>query len=85
MSILLLKILQAGSDISAAPGGVADPQGQVVHGGGQPPRGVGKGRAAGKPGQAPACWPPDMLVVAAEGLVDVEQEGSCRWGSWPAH
>ena len=26
-------------------------------------------------GQAPACWLPDMLVVAAEGLVDVEQEG----------
>ena len=45
--------------------------------GGQLPsdRGVGQGRAAGKPGQAPACWLPDMLVVAAEGLVDVEQEG----------
>ena len=64
-------------DISAAPGGAAEPQGQVVQGGGQLPsdRGVGQGRAAGKPGQAPACWLPDMLVVAAEGLVDVEQEG----------
>ena len=63
--------------ISAAPGGAAEPQGQVVQGGGQLPsdRGVGQGRAAGKPGQAPACWLPDMLVVAAEGLVDVEQEG----------
>ena len=37
-------------------------------------RGVGQGRAAGKPGHAPACWLPDMLVVATEGLVDVEQE-----------
>ena len=64
-------------DISSAPGGAAEPQGQVVQGGGQLPgvRGVGQGRAAGKPGQAPACWLPDMLVVAAEGLVDVEQEG----------
>ena len=64
-------------DISAAPGGAAEPQGQVVQGGGQLPsdRGVGQGRAAGKPGQAPACWLPDMLVVAAEELVDVEQEG----------
>ena len=53
------------------------PQGQVVQGGGQLPsdRGVGQGRAAGKPGQAPACWLPEMLAVAAEGLVDVEQEG----------
>ena len=56
-------------DISAVPGGAAEPQGQVFQGG------VGQGRAAGKPGQAPACWLPDMLVVAAEGLVDVEQEG----------
>ena len=43
-------------------------------------RGVGQGLAASKP---------DMLVVAAEGLVDVEQQdkvlGLCRWGSWPAH
>ena len=38
-------------------------------------KGVGQGRAAGKPGQPPACWLPDMQVVAAEGLVDVEQEG----------
>ena len=64
-------------DISAAQGGAAESQGQVVRGGGQLPsnRGVGQGRAAGKPGQAPACWLPDILVVAAEGLVDVEQEG----------
>ena len=64
-------------NISVAPGGVAEPQGQVVQGGGQLPgdRGVGQGRAAGKPGQAPCCWLPDMLVVAPEGLVDVEQEG----------
>ena len=40
-------------DISLAPGGAAEPQGQV-QGGGQLPsvRGVGQGRAAGKPGQA---------------------------------
>ena len=37
---------------------------------------VGQGQAAGMPGQARACWLPDMLVVAAEGLVDVEQEGN---------
>ena len=63
-------------DISLAPGGAAEPQGQVVQGGGQLPsvRGVGQGRAAGKPGQAPGCFLPDMLVVAAEGLVDVEKE-----------
>ena len=30
-------------------------------------RGVGQDWAAGKPGQAPACWLPDILVVAAEG------------------
>ena len=62
--------------ISLAPGGAAEPRVQVVHGGGQLPgvRGVGQGRAAGKPGQAPGCFLPDMLVVAAEGLVDVEQE-----------
>ena len=55
-------------DISPEPG--------VVQGGGQLPsvRGVGQGLAAGKPGQAPGCFLPDMLVVAAEGLVDVEQE-----------
>ena len=64
-------------DISAAPGGAAEPKGQVGQGGGQLPtdRGVGQGRAAGKPGQDPACWLPDTLVVAAEGLVDMEQEG----------
>ena len=63
-------------DVFPAPGGAAEPQGQVVQGGGQLPsvRGVGQGRAAGKPGQAPGCFLPDMLVVAAEGLVDVEQE-----------
>ena len=63
-------------DISPAPGGAAEPQGQVVQGGGQLPsvRGVGHGRAAGKPGQAPGCFLPDMLVVAAEGLVDVKKE-----------
>ena len=65
-------------DISLAPGGAAEPQGQVVQGGGQLPsdRGGGQGREAGKPGQAPACWLPDMLVVAAEGPVDVEQEAA---------
>ena len=48
----------------------------IVQGGGQLPgyRGVGQGRASGKPGQAPGCLLPDMLVVAAKGLVDVEQE-----------
>ena len=58
------------------PGGAADPQGQVVQGGGQLPgvRGVGQGRVPDKPGQPPGCFLPDMLVVAAEGLVDVEQE-----------
>ena len=63
-------------DISPAPGGAAEPQGQVVQGGGQLPsvRGVGQGRAAVKPGQAPGCFLADMLEVAAEGLVDVEQE-----------
>ena len=68
-------------DISFAPGGAAEPQGQVVQGGGQllSDRGVGQGRAAGKPGQAQACWLPDMLVVAAEGLVDVEQEDKVLW------
>ena len=41
--------------------------------------GVGQGRAAGKHGQAPGCFRPDMLVVAAEGLVDVEQEDKVLW------
>ena len=66
-------------DISVVPGGAAEPQWQVVQGGGKLPsdRGVGQGRAAGKPSQAPAGWLPDMVVVAVavEGLVDVEQEG----------
>ena len=63
-------------DISTAPGGAAEPQGQVVQGGGQLPsvRGVGQGRAAVKPGQAPGCFLPDMLEVVAEGQVDMEQE-----------
>ena len=63
-------------DISLAPGGAAQPQGQVVQGGGQLSgvRGVGQDRAAGEPGQAPSCFMPNMLVVAAEGLVDVKQE-----------
>ena len=63
-------------DISLAAGGAAEPQGQVVQDGGQLPsvRGVGQGWAAGTPGQAPGCFLPDMLEVAAEGLVDVEQE-----------
>jgi hypothetical protein len=30
--------------------------------------------ATGKPGQATGCFLPDMLMVAAKGLVDVEQE-----------
>ena len=65
-------------DISVTPGGAAEPQGQVVQGGGKLPseRGVEQGRAAGKPDQAPACWLPDMLLVAAEGLVSMEQEGN---------
>ena len=55
-------------DISTAPGGAAEPQGQVVKGGGQLPsvRGVGQVRAAGKSGQAPGCFLLDMLEVAAE-------------------
>jgi hypothetical protein len=62
-------------DISAAPGGAAEPHGLVVQGGGQLRSvGVGQGLAAGKPGQAPSCFLPDILLVAAEGLVDVEQE-----------
>ena len=63
-------------DISLAPGGATEPQGQVVQDSGQLPgvRGVGQGQAAGKPGQAPGCFLPDMLVLAVEGLVDVEQE-----------
>ena len=39
-------------DISPAPGGTAEHQGQVVQGGGQLP-GVGQGQARGKPGKAP--------------------------------
>ena len=56
-------------DSFPAPGGAAEPQGQVVQGGGQL-TGV---PAAGKPGQDPGFFLPDMLVVAG-GLVDVEQE-----------
>ena len=56
-------------DISVAPGGAPEPLGQVVQGGGQIPGdiGVGQGRAFGKPGQAPACWLPDMLVYLLRG------------------
>ena len=63
-------------DISPAPGGAGELQGHIVKGGSQlsSVSGVGQGRAAGKPGQAHGCFLPDMLVVAAEGLVDVEQE-----------
>ena len=63
-------------DISPGPGSATEPQGKVVLGGGQLTRvkGVGQGQAAGKPGQAPGCFLPDMLEVAAEGLVDVEQD-----------
>ena len=45
-------------DISPAPGGAFELQGQVVQGGGQLPsvRGVGQGWAAGKPGQALGCF-----------------------------
>ena len=44
-------------DISLAPRGAAEPQGQVVQGGGQLPgdRGVVQGRAAGKPGPLTAA------------------------------
>ena len=44
-------------DISLVPRDAAEPQGQVVQGGGQPPghRGVGQGRAAGKPGPLTAA------------------------------
>ena len=68
-------------DISLAPGGAAEPQGQVVQDGGQLPsdRVVGQGQAAGKLGRAPGCLLPDMLVAAAEGLVDVEQQDKV-WG-----
>ena len=66
-------------DISLAPRGGAEPQGQVVQSrvvANYPLlRGVGQGRAASKPGQAAGCFLLDMLVVAAEGLVDVEEEG----------
>ena len=62
-------------DISQAPEGASEPQGQVFQGDGQlhSVRGVGQGQAAGKPGQAPGCFLPDMIGVAADGLVDVEQ------------
>ena len=44
-------------DTSLVPRGAAEPQGQVVQGGGQLPgdRGVGQGRAAGKPGSLTAA------------------------------
>ena len=67
--------------ISAAPGGAAEPQGQVVQGGGQLPsdRGVGQGRAAGKPCQAQACWLPDMLVVAWPAHWSTCEGNNCNW------
>ena len=65
-------------DISLAPRGAAEPQGQVVQGGGQLPgdRGVDCRAMPGSWQAWPAhgCLLPDMLVVAAEGLLDVEQE-----------
>ena len=44
-------------DVSLASRGAAEPQGQVVQGGGQLPGvpGVGQGRAAGKPGPLTAA------------------------------
>ena len=44
-------------DISLVPRGAAEPQGQVVQGGGQLPgdRGVGQGWATGKPGPLTAA------------------------------
>ena len=57
------------------PGGAAEPQGQVVQGGGQltSDKGVGQGQAPGWPGQAAACLLPDMRVVATEELVDMDR------------
>ena len=68
-------------DISSAPGGAAEPQRQVVQGGGQLPgvRGVVQGREADKHGQAPGCLLPDNASGICwgpqpEGLEEVEQE-----------
>ena len=63
-------------DITPVTGGAAETQGQVVQGCGQLPSVicVMQEWAAVKPGQAPGCFLPDMLVVTAEGLLDVEQE-----------
>ena len=63
-------------DISPEPGGAAEPK-DKLSGWWPTPQclGAGQGLAAGKPGQAPGCFfLLDMLVVAAEGLVDLEQE-----------
>ena len=63
-------------DTSLAPRGAAEPQGQVVQGGGQLP-GDKSCRARTGSWQAwpvHGCLLHDMLVVAAEGLLDVEQE-----------
>ena len=45
-------------DISLVPRGAAEPQGQVVQGGGQLPGDIGveQGRAAGKPGPLTAAY-----------------------------
>ena len=63
-------------------GGQTCQQGASVHGGGQPPgvRGFGQGRAGGVLPTSSLRWGlaagrPDILVVAAEGLVKVVQEG----------
>ena len=63
-------------DISLAPGGAAEPQGQVFQGGGQIPGELYDKAGSWQAGQAPGCLLSDMLVVAAKGLVDVEQEDS---------
>ena len=56
-------------DISLELRGAAEPQGQVVKGGGQLPgeRGVGQGRAAGKPGPltAACCLTQGQIFVRA--------------------
>jgi hypothetical protein len=54
------------------PGGAAELQGQVVQGGGQLPsvKGLGQGRAAGEPGQAPSWFLPDMVVVVGAAAVE---------------
>ena len=51
-------------------------------------RGVGQGWAACKSGQALVCFLPVMLVVAADGLVEEQEDksvGASAGGSWLAH